>query len=146
MRAVAGLLLLWTIAALAFGQDEVSGDERFVADIELQTSDQFVELLQRASQLLVDGAVSQDGTATVAFVLHGPVIRDFLRQNYAAKREVVDLAASLTALQVVDIKVCETWLGQNGLQREALQPFVKTVKYASGELRRLREEGNYLDF
>jgi len=146
MRAVAGFFLLWTIAASAFGQDGVSGEERFVADIELQTSAQFVELLQRASQLLVDGAVSQDGTARVSFVLHGPVIRDFLRQNYADKREVVDLAASLTALQVVDIKVCETWLGQNGLQREALQPFVETVTYASGEVRRLKEEGNYLDF
>lgn len=146
MRAVAGLLLSWIISATVFAQDGASGEARFVADIELQTSAQFVGLLQRASELLVDGAVPQDGTARVSFVLHGPVVRDFLRQNYAAKREVVDLAASLSALQVVDIKVCETWLGANGLQRDALQPFVKTVAFAPGEVRRLQEEDNYLDF
>ena len=144
MRVAAGLCLIWAFTALA--QEHAVSPARFVADIELETSAEFVQLLQRASELLVDGALPQDGAATVSFVLHGPVITDLLRQNYAARRQLVNLAASLSALQVVEIKVCETWLGKHGLSAEQLQPFVQTVSYAPGELRRLKEEKNYLDF
>jgi intracellular sulfur oxidation DsrE/DsrF family protein len=90
--------------------------------------------------------VAQEDVPKVTFVLHGPVIRDLLRENYGASRQAVDLAASLTALQVVEIKVCETWLGKHGLDAQQLQPFVETVSFAPGELRRLQLEKNYLDF
>ena len=146
MRTVAGVLLLWAFIAAALAQDNAPGEPRFVADIELQTSAEFVELLQRASQLLVDGAVPQDGVARVSLVLHGPVIRDLLRQNYSENRELVNLAASLTALQVVEIKACQTWMASNEVNSADLQPFVETVSFAPRELRRLIEEKNYLDF
>jgi len=139
-------LSLWVLATVAVAQELPSPDTRYIADIELQNSDQFVELLQRASQLLVDGLVAQEDVPTVTFVLHGPVIRDLLRENYGSSRQAVDLAASLTALQVVDIKVCETWLGKHGLDARQLQPFVETVSFAPGELRRLKREKNYVDF
>ena len=88
----------------------------------------------------------QEGGTTVTFVLHGPVIRDLLRQNYPANRDLVNLAASLSALQVVDIKVCRTWMGSNAVDETDLQPFVEPVNLAASEVRRLRQENKYLDF
>jgi len=148
LRTLARLLslgmLCWALPVLA--QTPGADDARYVADIELQTSAELGELLQRAGQLLVEGIASQDGAAKVTFVLHGPVIRDLLRQNYPANRELVDLAASLTALRVVDIKVCRTWMGINGVDEGDLQPFVEPVNLARSEVRRLRAEQGYLDF
>jgi len=136
--------LLWVVAAS--GQAPAADDVRYVADIELQNSEQLVGLLERASELFLNGAVTQDGVPKVSFVLHGPVIRDMLRQNYSANRELVNLAASLSALQVVEIKACRTWMGINGVEETQLQPFIVPVNLARSEVERLRKEEHYLDF
>ncbi len=141
---VALACLLWLAPAVA--QQAAPDGTRYVADVELQTTAEFAELLNRASQLMVDGVAGQDGGASVTFVLHGPVIRDLLRQNYLANREVVNLAASLSALEVVEIKVCRTWMGMNAVDEGDLQPFAEPVNLASSEVRRLSQENNYLDF
>lgn len=146
MRTLLSIFALWCLVPLGFAQSESADSSNYVADIELETSAEFVELLQRASQLLVEGVVSQEGAAKVTFVLHGPVIEDLLRQNYIAQQELVDLAASLTALEVVDIKACRTWMGINGIAEEDLQPFVETVSLGPGEVQRLRVEKSYVDF
>ena len=148
LRRLASLLwlvsLLWALPATA--QEPDSGGVRYVADIELQNSRQLTELLQRASQLLLDGVAAQDGIPKVSFVLHGPVIRDLLKQNYVGNLQMVNLAASLSALQIVEIKVCRTWMGWNDVEEADLQPFVIPVNLAGSEVKRLREEKNYLDF
>jgi len=102
--------------------------------------------LLQAEQLLADGALMAGEPAPVTFVLHGPEVRILLRQNYLANKPVVDLAASLSALGVVDIKACETWMGGNHISVENLQPFVGTVPYGPAEQRRLLEEDSYLYF
>ena len=148
LRRLASLLLLvsllWMVPAIA--QQPDSSGVRYVADIELQSSRQLTGLLQRASQLLLDGVAAQDGIPKVSFVLHGPVIKDLLKQNYAGNLQMVNLAASLSALQVVEIKVCRTWMGLNDVHESDLQPFVVPVNLAGSEVERLREKKNYLDF
>jgi intracellular sulfur oxidation DsrE/DsrF family protein len=147
IKTVVRLVLLSSFFLMLplWGQDPAPGETRYVADIELETTAEFGELLRRASQLLAEGVVAQDGEAKVAFVLHGPVVRDLLRQNYLQNREVVDLAASLSALQVIEIKACQTWMGSNGVNEADLQPFVETVSFAPGEVQRLAEK-NYIQF
>ncbi len=125
-------------------QDE--SDPRFVADIELQTVDELHETLSRAEQLLVQGVALQDGDAAVTFVLHGPVIRGLLRDNYLANKPMVDLAASLSALGVISIKACRTWMSSHRVDERQLQPFVETVSFGPGEVQRLVKEENYLYF
>ena len=149
MGTAARLISLWlmvSLAAAVSGQDIDPEQQRYVADIELETSAELLELLRRARHLFGKGMVDQEGESRVSFVLHGPVIRDLLRQNYSGNRELVDLAASLTALQVVDIKACQTWMTVNAVNEGELQPFVETVSFAPGEVSRLRVEKNYLDF
>tara|TARA_R110001592_G_scaffold363392_1_gene687082 strand:- start:4339 stop:4794 length:456 start_codon:yes stop_codon:yes gene_type:complete len=136
--------VLWAVSATA--QGPAPGSARYVTDIELQDARQLSELLERAGQLLLDGLATQDGAPKVSFVLHGPVIRDLLRQNYGGNIQLVNLAASLSALQVVEVKVCQTWMGVNGVDAAELQPFVIPVNLAASEVERLRGEKNYLDF
>jgi hypothetical protein len=139
---LAGVLLL---LCLNTSSQEVS-EQRFVADIELQTAEEFRETLLRAEQLLVEGVAPQGDEAAVTFVLHGPVIRDLLRNNYLANKDMVDLAASLSALGVVSIKACRTWMGGQKVDENQLQPFIETVSYGPGEVRRLVEEESYIYF
>lgn len=103
-------------------------------------------MLRRAEKLLVDGVASREDAGSVTFLLHGPEVRILLRENYLANKEVVDLAASLSAMGVVDIKACQTWMGGNGVDETRLQPFVETVPYAPAELQRLVKEQSYIYF
>ncbi|MBK9426441.1 MAG: hypothetical protein IPN63_03190 [Gammaproteobacteria bacterium] len=70
-------------------------------------------------------------------VLHGSEVAAFLRRNYRQYRSVIDLSARLTALGVVDIRICETRLRALGEEESALRPFVSTVPYGPGEIDRL---------
>jgi intracellular sulfur oxidation DsrE/DsrF family protein len=144
VRLLGAVLLL--ASALALSQALASDDSRFVADIELQTADEFLQLLQRADQLLVEGVIAQGPQPRITFLLHGPVLRDLLRQSYLQNRELVDLAASLSALQVVEIKACQTWMAGNGVNAADLQPFIETVPFAAGEVERLLAEKHYIRF
>ena len=142
------LLLLSSMVwgAAGFSEEPALDRSRYLADIEFQTAEEFSGMLQRAEQLLVEGMASQDGAARITFLVHGPGVSILLRQNYLENKETVDLAARLTALGVVDIKACQTWMGGRGIDSAQLQPFVETVPYAPRELDRLVKDQNYIYF
>ena len=146
LLALALFLGVLLTSSLALSQDRVPSQQRFVVDIELQTQDQFDLLLQRANQLLLSGEVQQEGEVAVVFVLHGPVLRSLLKQNYTENRQTVDLAARLSALEVIDLKACRTWMGGNNVSEFDLQPFVETVSYGPAEVEGLLQQGNYSYF
>lgn len=141
--AFAALLSLLTSLALAQSSGE---GERYIADVQLHTAEELKALLKRAESLVQEGALPLDGVPRVAFILHGPEVRVLLRQSYLQNKPLVDLAASLSALGVVEIKACETWMGGNSVDPSALQPFVQTVPYGPGEIRRLVNDENYIKF
>jgi len=82
----------------------------------------------------------------VVFVLHGPVLRSLLKQNYPENRPTVDLAARLSALEVIDLKACRAWMGGNSVSESDLQPFVESVSYGPAEVESLLQQGNYSYF
>ena len=88
--------MLMAVATIA--EEATINGQYYVVDIELQTVEEFSQLLERAEQLLLAGTVVQDDVAEVTFVLHGPVLRNLLRQNYLDNKRTVDLAASLSAM------------------------------------------------
>jgi len=69
-----------------------------------------------------------------------------LRENYASHRATVDLAAKLSAFGIIELKVCETWMGGNRVSASQLPPFIGTVPYGPTERRRLIEEQGYVYF
>jgi hypothetical protein len=140
------LLLLYLFTGVALAEDGPPNEQHYVVDIELQTLPQFRELLERADQLLLAGQIPDDDEAAVVFVLHGPVLRSLLRQNYFDNRQTVDLAARLSALGVIDLKACRAWMRGANVGETELQPFVETVSYGPAEVTRLVKESNYVYF
>lgn len=139
------IILLGLLPAIhGFSQDQVDG--RYVADIELQNEEQLLLLLSRAETLFLEGRIGQEGQKPVVLVLHGPVLRSLLKGNYANSKVLVDQAASLSALGVVDVKACRSWMGQNQVQESQLQPFVQTVSYGPAEVSRLIRDQGYISF
>lgn len=134
------------LAQNSFAEESSLENPVYVAAIELHTTAELQSVLQRADQLLLDGVALQSDPATVTFILHGPEVRSLLRQNYRQNKSMVDLAARLSALGVVEIMACDTWMGGNSVAAEDLQPFVGTVSYGPSEIRRLVEEEDYLYF
>jgi intracellular sulfur oxidation DsrE/DsrF family protein len=124
----------------------VSEGQLFVADIELQTSGQFIALLERSEQLLLAGVPLPQEGAPVTFVLHGPVLESLLRDNYLENKRLVDLSAALSALGVIEVKACNAWMEAAGLEPAQLQPFVEPVPYGPGLVERLVTEENYRYF
>lgn len=82
----------------------------------------------------------------IAFVLHGPEVKIFFSENYEAYKRIVDLAARLSALGVLDIRVCEARSRHMRLELETLYPFVGTVEFAPKEIDRLISKEKYLYF
>lgn len=82
----------------------------------------------------------------IAFVLHGPEVEIFFRENYRRYKPIVDLAARLSALRVVDIKICRTRLRHLDAREESLFPFVGSVPFGPAEIERLTGEEGFVYF
>lgn len=139
------ILLALALCPHVLAQESLEAQNRFVADIELQTEADLSELLSRAGELFLEGKVRQEDGAVV-LVLHGPVLRTLLKPNYAQSPGVVNQAASLAALGVLDIKACRSWMSSNGVDESELQPFVQVVSSGPSEVRRLVRDEGYLFF
>jgi len=101
--------------------------------------------LRRAERLFVDGQLV-DGHEPVTFVVHGPEVSVFFRDNYDAHKPLLDLAAKLTAFRVIDIRICETRMGVLGRDKSVLVPFVSTVPFGPAEEERLLVDEAYIYF
>lgn len=115
---------------------------KVVADIRVHTAQELEGALSRVEAMFDNGGIREQDEPVI-FLLHGDEARTLYRQNYGEHKDVVDLAAKLSAFGVVDIKVCESWSDHHSLDRNRLQPFVETVPFAPAEKRRLLEEEGY---
>lgn len=115
---------------------------KLLADIRVHSAEELERILKRVDEL-ADQRGSQQNTAPVVFLLHGEEAKTLYKNNYQTHRSVVDLAAKLSAFELVDIRVCEVWAGKQGLDNQLLQPFVDTVPYAPSERKRLVKEDGY---
>ena len=61
-------------------------------------------------------------------------------------KSTVDLAARLSSLGVIDIRVCQVSSKAVGLDRADLLPFVSPVDFGQAELKSLLEEEDYSFF
>jgi intracellular sulfur oxidation DsrE/DsrF family protein len=86
-----------------------------------------------------------DGDAPVVVMLHGKEAHRFVRKNYQQNKAIVDQTAKLAAYDVIDVKICETWMRSNDYEHGDLFPFVSTVPYGAAELERLEDEEDYTE-
>ena len=125
------------------GQDQEGGG--FLAEITVNSAEEVEQALKRAEQLFEQGVVGDD-TGPATFILYGPEVSIFLKENYQQNKAIVDLAARLSAFNVVDIKVCEVRLGLLGRDKNAVHPFVGTVPFGPGEVDRLIKKEKFRYF
>jgi len=144
------LLLVVTLGQLVMGETPtttpaiVENPQHYIANIELHTEEEISDLFDRAS-MLIDQQNSFVLGEPIAFVLHGPEVEYFSRDNYGEFKDIVDKAAQLDAFRVIDVRVCSTYLRLHHIAPESLPPFVEVVPYGPAEERRLRA-GGYVDF
>jgi len=100
----------------------------------------------RAEALYLESSALLPRSPPIALVLHGPEVEIFFRENYPRYKKIVDLAARLSAFEVVDIKICRTRLRFLEQSKSALVPFVGTVAFGPDEIERLTEEEGYVRF
>jgi hypothetical protein len=74
-------------------------------------------------------------------VLHGPEVEFFSSSNYDRYKDIVDQAARLDALDIVDVKICQTMMEVQGIERDDIPSFVEQVPLGPAEVDRLVREG-----
>ncbi len=117
----------------------------YLARIELDAPNDLKNALKRAENLYLGGKVEKTGKP-LTFVLHGPEVALFFKDNYQQNKEIVDIVARLTAFKVVEIQVCETRMGVLGRDKSELVPFVGTVPFGPAEIDRLLKQEKYIYF
>jgi len=122
-----------------------STSPRYLARILNDSPEEVASALKRAESLYTDGKLPPN-VEPIALVLHGPEVEIFFKEKYDEYKDIVDLAARLSAFGVVDVRVCETQTGIMGRQRSSLHPFIGTVPFGPSEVRRLLNQQNYVYF
>ena len=130
---------------LANGLDKPESLPGYLAQLQLHSPQDLENALKRAEMLFVDGRLI-DGHKPVSFVVHGPEVSVFFRENYDLYKPILDLAAKLTAFNVIDIRICETRMGVLGRDKSVLVPFVGTVPFGPAEESRLINAEEFVYF
>ena len=95
-------------------------------------------LLMAIEETLSEDAFTQ---SPVVVILHGEEARSFTRGKYLEKKGLVDRAAMLSAYDLIDVRMCQTWMNENDIKQSDIPPFIETVPYAPEEIERLKEQG-----
>ncbi len=111
----------------------------FIAQLHAHTPEELQALLNRAEAWSNSTKTYPDHPISV--ILHGSEASAFVKANYQKYQSLVDQAAKLDAFNVVDIKICERWMGANMVNRNQLPAFVETVPYGIEEERKLIKAG-----
>jgi len=135
--SLAFLLSCLFLAASARADDTSS--DALMAQLSAHTPEELAEVLDRAEAW--SKRFNEYGDRPIAIVLHGNEASVFLKGNYTRYQSIVDQAAKLDAFRVVDIQICERWMGNNGVRRSQLPHFVDTVPYGPGQERALIDAG-----
>ncbi len=113
-------------------------DSRLYLEISPDGRDDLEALFKTLEQSLLAG---EPQAQPVVIILQGPEALPFIRRNYPKNRNIVDRAAKLQAFHRIDLRMCETWMQENGFDKGDLVPFVDTVPLAPAELERLKNDG-----
>lgn len=154
LRAIGFFLLMVSSAVLpaqvmAAGREGIAGltslPSGYLATVSPNQPSEVNAILHRAEDYFEENGMLSP-LPPVVMVLHGPEIDMFSRVNYNYYHSAMDLAAKLTALDVIRVRVCETQMAEQGLDRGDLLPFVETVPFGPEEEARLRSEEDFVYF
>ncbi len=136
-------------APLKIGTQILEDSKGYVARLELNTPEELEQALKRA-EVLYASLNELDAKANtiepLEIVVHGPEVEVFFEENYGRYKPIVDLAARLSAFNIVDVKVCETQIDHLTQEKPTLPPFVEEVPFGPAEVQRLLKNEAYVYF
>lgn len=115
-------------------------EHKLQANIVLHTLAELEQLLVQA-EVIASDKTQFNLKQPIAVVLYGEEIRAFIRSNYRTNKELVDLAARLDAYSVIELKVCQHWMGENTIKADELPSFLEPVPVGAEEKSRLQQAG-----
>jgi intracellular sulfur oxidation DsrE/DsrF family protein len=114
--------------------------EQLLLDISVHTLEELQVLLDRVEEL-THSAGQSTGPDSVILILHGPEVEFFAAGNYPQYKDVVDQAARLDALDIIDVKICQTMMNVRGVARDDIPAFIEQVPNGLQEIDRLVKQG-----
>jgi intracellular sulfur oxidation DsrE/DsrF family protein len=114
-------------------------NKRYLFDVTEHSIEEMQALLQRTeeiSQLVSD----EFDNLEIVMILHGPNLDWFTQEHYDKNKDLVDLAARLDTLGIIDLKACTTSMESRGIDSTGLPAFIEPVPYAPDEIARLQEQ------
>jgi intracellular sulfur oxidation DsrE/DsrF family protein len=114
-------------------------NKRYLFDVTDHSIEELQALLQRTeeiSQLISD----EFDNLEIVMILHGPDLDWFTQEHYDKNKDLVDLAARLDTLGIIDLKACATAMESRGIDSTGLPAFIEPVPYAPDEIARLQKQ------
>ena len=116
------------------------GNKSYLFDVSNHSIEEMEALLARAREISqFDSNEYKD--LDIVMILHGPDIDWFTQQNQEKNMKLIELAAELDQLEIIDMKVCETAMDKRGIKREDIPAFIESVPYAPDEMKKLLQDG-----
>lgn len=127
-----------TLLLLACFAGSAAADGKSYLEVSPHGRDDLEALMTTLQGYLDQGLPMSD---PVVVILHGSEADSFTSRGYEQNRMLIDRAARLSAYALLDVRMCETWMSENGVQRDDLPAFIDTVPFAPEEVQRLEAEG-----
>jgi intracellular sulfur oxidation DsrE/DsrF family protein len=140
-------ILLWS-SPYAWSQatlDASANPLGYVARINNDSPAEVADALKRAEKFYLDGKLAELSDP-LSIVLHGPEVEIFFKDKYKQYKDIVDLAARLSAFGVINLRVCETQAGIMGRNRASIHSFIGTVAFGPSEIKRLLNQQSFVYF
>ncbi len=137
-------LSLLTLAIASEGltaQRIYASETRWVADVTLYSADDLKSVLHEISDYTENRPDSVGEYPPIVVLLHGPEVRQLDKKLYSQNKGMIDTAAKLDALEVIDLRVCETASHYHGVDTNNYPNFVSLVPSASKEIKKLTSQG-----
>lgn len=117
-------------------------DNPYVFDVSKHSQEELLAALKRADEIAT--ASSEDFKKfNLAIIVHGPDVSWFDKRHYEQNKELVDLAAKLDALDVINMKIDQESMAKHGILDENVPTFIDRVPFAADELTRLQDSGYF---
>lgn len=115
---------------------------QYMFDVSNHSREELLTVLKRADEIATTSS-SELKQLNIALILHGSDVAWFSRQHYDKNKELIDLAAKLDALEVIDMKICQQSMQKHGIADEDIPAFIERVPYAPDEITRLQGSGYF---
>lgn len=142
-----GLFVLLTMAFgvnLSFAQAQLINAAKsnlLVVDATFEKANELNDLLEKVSDFSAKRPDSVGAYPPIVVMLHGPEIQYFEKASYSQNEKMVNLAAKLDALGVIDMRICQTASTYFKFDSTTFPSFIQVVPSASQALDQLKSDG-----